>query len=101
MGASHNDGNDSHTFELHIQGRFIAETSLTAVAMMTTRGSLMAVFGLDGATSADCIQRDRAANMIFPMPGLLAYTSSFCELLPGDVIATGTPSGVGAPRSPQ
>ena len=34
------------------------------------------------------------------MPALVAYLSSICELLPGDVIFTGTPDGIGAARTP-
>ena len=33
--------------------------------------------------------------MIFTIPELVAYISSYTTLLPGDVILTGTPSGVG------
>jgi 2-keto-4-pentenoate hydratase/2-oxohepta-3-ene-1,7-dioic acid hydratase in catechol pathway len=33
--------------------------------------------------------------MIFTVPELVAYVSSFTTLLPGDVILTGTPEGVG------
>jgi 2-keto-4-pentenoate hydratase/2-oxohepta-3-ene-1,7-dioic acid hydratase in catechol pathway len=33
--------------------------------------------------------------MIFKIPQLVAYISSYTTLLPGDVILTGTPSGVG------
>lgn len=39
-------------------------------------------------------------RMIFPVPVLIAYLSAFTELQPGDVIATGTPGGVGAKRTP-
>ncbi|GAC1333192.1 MAG: fumarylacetoacetate hydrolase family protein [Candidatus Dormibacteria bacterium] len=35
------------------------------------------------------------ADMIFPVPWLISYISSFMTLLPDDVILTGTPSGVG------
>jgi 2-keto-4-pentenoate hydratase/2-oxohepta-3-ene-1,7-dioic acid hydratase in catechol pathway len=38
--------------------------------------------------------------MIFPVDELIAYISQFTQLLPGDVIATGTPAGVGALRTP-
>ena len=34
------------------------------------------------------------------MPKLIAYASSFARLLPGDVIVTGTPGGVGSGRKP-
>lgn len=46
------------------------------------------------------VQRDRVANMIFSVPRLIAYISTFTTLLPGDVIVTGTPAGVGFTRLP-
>jgi len=40
------------------------------------------------------------ADLIFSIPALMAYVSAFTPLSPGDVIATGTPAGVGAARTP-
>jgi 2-keto-4-pentenoate hydratase/2-oxohepta-3-ene-1,7-dioic acid hydratase in catechol pathway len=40
------------------------------------------------------------ADLVFDIPHLIEYCSTFAELLPGDVIATGTPGGVGAARTP-
>ena len=40
-------------------------------------------------------QAGRTSAMIHDVPALLAYVSSFMTLLPGDVILTGTPAGVG------
>ena len=40
-------------------------------------------------------QRGTAAMMVFSIPTLLAYISSVMTLEPGDLVATGTPSGVG------
>jgi 2-keto-4-pentenoate hydratase/2-oxohepta-3-ene-1,7-dioic acid hydratase in catechol pathway len=45
------------------------------------------------------MQRART-DMIFDIPTLIAYLSAFTPLEPGDVIATGTPSGVGMQRKP-
>ncbi len=45
-------------------------------------------------------QDDTTANLIFPFTRLIAYLSSFMRLLPGDVIATGTPTGAGARFDP-
>ena len=45
-------------------------------------------------------QDDTTANLIFPFARLVAYLSSFMRLLPGDLIATGTPTGAGARFDP-
>jgi 5-carboxymethyl-2-hydroxymuconate isomerase len=45
-------------------------------------------------------QDDTTANLIFPFARLIAYLSSFMRLSPGDIIATGTPPGVGYARKP-
>jgi 2-keto-4-pentenoate hydratase/2-oxohepta-3-ene-1,7-dioic acid hydratase in catechol pathway len=43
-------------------------------------------------------QRGSASEMLFSIPDLLAYVSNVMTLEPGDVVATGTPSGVGTLR---
>lgn len=45
-------------------------------------------------------QDDTTKNMMFPIRRLIAYISTFTELKPGDVIATGTPIGAGARFDP-
>ena len=45
-------------------------------------------------------QDDTTANLIFSFARLIAYLSSFMRLVPGDVIATGTPTGAGARFDP-
>ena len=39
-------------------------------------------------------------ELIFDVPTLVSYISQFMTLLPGDIISTGTPSGVGLGQSP-
>jgi 2-keto-4-pentenoate hydratase/2-oxohepta-3-ene-1,7-dioic acid hydratase in catechol pathway len=46
-------------------------------------------------------QNASTADMIVPVPALVAAASRILTLEPGDVIATGTPAGVGAPRGEQ
>lgn len=46
------------------------------------------------------MQEGNTADMIFPVAYILSYVSRFMTLRPGDVIATGTPSGVGCFREP-
>jgi 2-keto-4-pentenoate hydratase/2-oxohepta-3-ene-1,7-dioic acid hydratase in catechol pathway len=53
-----------------------------------------------GRLNGETVQHDCASNMIFPVARLVAYLSTFTELMPGDVIATGTPAGVGMSRQP-
>ncbi len=45
-------------------------------------------------------QSSRASRMIFSIPQLIAYCSTLTWLRPGDVIATGTPGGVGSRMTP-
>lgn len=47
------------------------------------------------------MQRTKIGEMIFGIPELVTYLSTISELLPGDVIVTGTPGGVGARQTPQ
>ena len=46
------------------------------------------------------MQRSGTDMMMHDVPALIAYCSTFTELSPGDVIATGTPEGIGARRTP-
>jgi 2-keto-4-pentenoate hydratase/2-oxohepta-3-ene-1,7-dioic acid hydratase in catechol pathway len=41
-------------------------------------------------------QSSSTAEMIFPVPAIVAFLSELVTLQPGDVIATGTPAGVGS-----
>jgi 2-keto-4-pentenoate hydratase/2-oxohepta-3-ene-1,7-dioic acid hydratase in catechol pathway len=46
------------------------------------------------------VQDDNTSNMLFSVQRAISYCSEFTELQPGDIIATGTPSGVGYRRNP-
>ncbi|HEY8780630.1 MAG TPA: fumarylacetoacetate hydrolase family protein [Mucilaginibacter sp.] len=46
------------------------------------------------------MQDGTTANFIFNIPYLVSYTSQFMTLLPGDIISTGTPAGVGLGMKP-
>lgn len=50
--------------------------------------------------NGEVMQDQPVKDMIFPIAQIIAYVSSFTPLSPGDVIATGTPGGVGAKRTP-
>ena len=65
-----------------------AETGDLAEVRVTTR--------LNG----EIVQDQPIGDMIFSISQIIAYISAFTPLSPGDVIATGTPGGVGAKRTP-
>jgi 2-keto-4-pentenoate hydratase/2-oxohepta-3-ene-1,7-dioic acid hydratase in catechol pathway len=46
------------------------------------------------------LQQSNTCNMIFSVPETLSYISQLMTLEPGDIIATGTPEGVGFKRNP-
>ncbi len=50
--------------------------------------------------NGDVMQQGRIADLVFGIPYLVEYCSTFTRLEPGDVIATGTPGGVGAAHKP-
>ncbi len=52
------------------------------------------------AVDGETVQDARTSDLIFNVPSLVAELSSVLPLLPGDVIFTGTPAGVGATRKP-
>lgn len=52
---------------------------------------------VDGTT----MQKTRTSDLLFPPAAIVAYASQMTTLRPGDLLATGTPGGVGAGRNPK
>jgi 2,4-didehydro-3-deoxy-L-rhamnonate hydrolase len=50
--------------------------------------------------NGETVQRSNTSDLIFDVPTLVSYISAFMTLMPGDVISTGTPSGVGCFMKP-
>lgn len=50
--------------------------------------------------NGEVMQDSNTRELIFDVPYLMAYISKTCTLLPGDIISTGTPGGVGVFREP-
>lgn len=55
---------------------------------------------LETRLNGEVMQHASVADLIFTLPVIIEYISGFTELSPGDVIATGTPGGVGDKREP-
>ncbi|WP_329397367.1 fumarylacetoacetate hydrolase family protein [Streptomyces lydicus] len=51
--------------------------------------------------NGESVQKSRTSSMVFGVGELMARLSAVCPLLPGDLIFTGTPAGVGAARTPR
>lgn len=66
------------------------ETSITDPASLT----------LETRLNGQVVQHSPTSLMITPVPAQIAYISTVLPLLPGDVIVSGTPGGVGARRTP-
>jgi 2-keto-4-pentenoate hydratase/2-oxohepta-3-ene-1,7-dioic acid hydratase in catechol pathway len=47
------------------------------------------------------MQNGNSSNLVFKIPFLISYLSQFMTLLPGDIISTGTPAGVGLGQKPE
>jgi 2-keto-4-pentenoate hydratase/2-oxohepta-3-ene-1,7-dioic acid hydratase in catechol pathway len=68
------------------------ETDLSAIDLADLR--------LETRVNGELRQSDTTASMVFPFARIIAYVSAFTTLLPGDLIATGTPTGAGARFDP-
>jgi 2-keto-4-pentenoate hydratase/2-oxohepta-3-ene-1,7-dioic acid hydratase in catechol pathway len=71
--------------------------ALVPVDELGDGGGLRVVQRLNG----DVLQDGNTADLIFSVPVLVAYISNVFTLEPGDLILTGTPSGVGWAREPK
>src|SRR5580698_7582351 len=49
----------------------------------------------------EVLQNSNTRELVFKIPALIEYLSSIAPLLPGDIVSTGTPSGVGMGRTPK
>jgi 2-keto-4-pentenoate hydratase/2-oxohepta-3-ene-1,7-dioic acid hydratase in catechol pathway len=59
------------------------------------------VLTLETRLNGEVVQSSDTSYLLFSIRELITYVSTFTTLLPGDVIVTGTPGGVGVKRDPQ
>ena len=101
----HNDYSE-RSFQLERGGQWVkgksADTFAPLGPFLATRDELpsFAQLGMWLKVNGEFRQRSSTAEMIFGVPFLLSYISQFMTLLPGDVISTGTPAGVGLGMKP-
>ena len=83
------------------QGKNFASSGSIGPWMVTTKGvGDLGELSIETRVNNEVRQEDKISNMIFKFPYLLSYLSTFFELKPGDLIATGTPVGAGARFDP-
>lgn len=102
--ACYNDGSvrdfQRHTHQF-TPGKNFPDTGVFGPWMMTPDelGEL-GPLRIQTRVNGQVVQDATFEQMIFDIPRIIEYCSSFTRLEPGDVIATGTPGGVGAKRTP-
>lgn len=101
----HNDYSERH-FQLERGGQWVKGKSCDTFAPLgpflatpdeVDVSNLRMWLTVNGRTMQD----GSTSNLIFKIPFLVSYLSQFMSLLPGDVISTGTPAGVGLGMNPQ
>jgi 2-keto-4-pentenoate hydratase/2-oxohepta-3-ene-1,7-dioic acid hydratase in catechol pathway len=103
--ALHNDYSERE-FQLHRGGQWVKGKSADSFApigpYVVTADEVKDIDNtkLWLKVNGKMMQNGTTANMVFKSPFLVSYLSQFMTLLPGDVISTGTPAGVGLGMKP-
>ncbi|HSC44949.1 MAG TPA: fumarylacetoacetate hydrolase family protein [Candidatus Acidoferrum sp.] len=103
--ALHNDYSE-RSFQIERGGQWVkgksADTFAPLGPFLATRDELPNFANLPMwlKVNGESRQRSSTSEMIFGVPFLVAYVTQFMTLLPGDVISTGTPAGVGLGMKP-
>jgi 2,4-didehydro-3-deoxy-L-rhamnonate hydrolase len=103
--ALHNDYSE-RTFQLERGGQWVkgksADTFAPLGPFLATRDEIPdpQSLGMWLKVNGETRQRSSTSNMVFGVVALVSYLSQFMTLLPGDVISTGTPGGVGMGMKP-
>ena len=93
-------------FQLEMGGQWVKGKSADSFApvgpFLATRDEIRSpqTLGIWLKVNGGIRQKSNTAQMIFNVEALVAYVSQFMSLLPGDIIATGTPAGVGLGMKP-
>jgi 2,4-diketo-3-deoxy-L-fuconate hydrolase len=104
--ALHNDYSE-RTFQLERGGQWVkgksADTFAPIGPFLATPDEIPDPQSLDMwlTVNGQTRQRGSTKNMVFGVATLVSYVSQFMTLLPGDVISTGTPAGVGLGMKPE
>ncbi len=101
----HNDISE-RAFQLERQGQWVkgksADTFAPLGPFLATKDEIPNPHNLSVwlKVNGERLQYSNTSNLVFNIPHLVSYISQFMTLLPGDVISTGTPAGVGLGLNP-
>jgi len=101
----HNDYSE-RAFQLERSGQWVKGKSCDTFAplgpFLATKDEISDVHELSMwlRVNSELMQDSSTSDMIFNVPYIVSYLSQFMTLLPGDIISTGTPSGVGLGLKP-
>jgi acylpyruvate hydrolase len=70
------------------------------VVPVAEAGGIEPDLAIQGTLNGTTIQSSRTSDLIFGIPELVAYVTTVMTMEPGDIVLTGTPSGVGAASDP-
>ncbi|MFF4586041.1 fumarylacetoacetate hydrolase family protein [Streptomyces sp. NPDC001388] len=92
-----------HRTREFLSGKTFEATTPVGPALVTSDELPPGAAGLDIGCSVDghAMQESNTADLLFDVAHIVSYVSTIITLLPGDLIATGTPGGVGAGRDPK
>lgn len=92
-----------HRTREFLSGKTFEATTPAGPALVTADELPAGASGLEISCSVDgrIMQRSSTSDLLFSVADIVAYISTIITLLPGDLIATGTPGGVGAGRDPK
>ena len=90
----------NHTPQFTAGKNFERSGSIGPEVVPVDKAPALETLELTTRVNGQVMQQGRVADLVFDVPYLIEYISTFTRLRPGDVIATGTPAGVGAARQP-
>ncbi|MFK4099308.1 fumarylacetoacetate hydrolase family protein [Streptomyces sp. NPDC019531] len=92
-----------HRTREFLSGKTFEATTPVGPALVTADELPPGASGLTISCAVDghTMQKSSTADLLFDVAGIIAYVSTVITLLPGDLILTGTPGGVGAGRDPK
>jgi acylpyruvate hydrolase len=83
-----------------LQGKTFEHSTPVGPCLVTTDTFDGTTGAITCVVNGETMQESDVGDLVFGPSALVSYISTIVTLLPGDIIATGTPGGVGAARTP-